>query len=290
MGSYDIFTRSGHRVQGWILMRFTDVFYSIQSPTSEDVLSAEPIYSNLLYLTRNIKGNVGLIMRMQAADPTFNPYFSEAIDIQYRKKCKIDANGEAQLFGALSIQTKIPEMEAAISIFAEIIIDQGFFKSKRQSQLFEYLNDLIQLFTFKHPDEFPLNLALGLWGELKLIETIPNLWQFWRGTEGTTFDFQDKGISLEVKTSMRGNKFTIMSKQLAPISISSFLLAYDVDVDYDQGQSVTELVFSVLRKIPRRTHSVFQKLSLAGVLYLAPRKTIYSNPSSIVQTHLFALI
>ena len=79
------------------------------------------------------------------------------------------------------------------------------------------------------------------------------------GTEGTTFDFQDKGISLEVKTSLMGRQFTIMSKQFVPNSIFSFLLAYDVDIDYDHGQSVSELVSSVMRKIPANDALIFSR-------------------------------
>ena len=259
MGSNDIFAHFGHRIQGWILVKFTDIFYSIPSSETDDVFSAEPIISDVLYCTKNHEGNAGLIMKMQSADSTFNPYFSEALDIQLREKCKIQSNGNPQFFGALSIQSKIPEMEIVMSMFAEIIIEQEFLTLENQTHLFEYLNDLIQLFTFKHPDEFPLNLALGLWGELKLIEAIPSLWQFWRGTEGTTFDFQDKGISLEVKTSLMGRQFTIMSKQFVPNSILSFLLAYDVDIDYDHGQSVSELVSSVMRKIPADDALIFSR-------------------------------
>ena len=259
MGSYDISTRFGHRIQGWVLVKFTDTYDEIPSSDIDDVFSAEPIIPDVLYCTKNHKGNAGLILRMQSIESSFNPYFSEALDIQFREKCKIQSNGNPQYFGALSIQSKIPEMEIVMSMFAEIIIEQEFLKSENQGQLFEYLNDLIQLFTFKHPDEFPLNLALGLWGELKLIEAIPSLWRFWRGTEGTTFDFQDKGISLEVKTSLMGRQFTIMSKQFVPNSIFSFLLAYDVGIDYDHGQSVSELVSSVVGKIPPDDALIFSR-------------------------------
>ena len=42
-------------------------------------------------------------------------------------------------------------------------------------------------------------------------------------------------------------------------SIFSFLLAYDVDIDYDHGQSVSELVSSVMRKIPANDALIFSR-------------------------------
>ena len=193
MGSYDIFTRFGHRIQGWILVKFTDIFHAIPSSDTDDVFSAEPIISDVL-IVRRITGKCWINHEDARVDSSFNPYFSEALDVQFREKCKIQSNGNAQFFGALSIQSKIPEMEIVMSMFAEIIIEQEFLKVENQTQLFEYLNDLIQLFTFKHPEEFPLNLALGLWGELKLIEAIPSLWQFWRGQKVLHLIFRIKAL------------------------------------------------------------------------------------------------
>ena len=64
-------------------MKFTDIFYSIPSSNADDVFSAEPIISDVLYCTKDHGGNAGLIMKMQSADSSFNPYFSEALDVQF---------------------------------------------------------------------------------------------------------------------------------------------------------------------------------------------------------------
>ena len=32
---------------------------------------------------------------------------------------------------------------------------------------------------------------------------VPNAVKYWRGSQGTTFDFQEKNISLEVKSSIK---------------------------------------------------------------------------------------
>jgi len=227
-----------------------DLIKSIPVPKDADTLSVEGIIENEFYASRNYDSYAGLLIKLNKNNNfPFVTYFSEALDIHVRDDCKIESDEVNKTVTALLIQPKIDNMDLVISSFADVILNYDFNKKVNLEDLNDYLSKLIQLFTYKTDDNFPLNSAVGLWGELLLISKFPEIVSYWKGSQGTTFDFQEKGISVEVKSSIKGKSFKINSKQLLANTDKSFLFAANIELDYDSGVSVTDLVEEIIRKI-----------------------------------------
>jgi hypothetical protein len=227
-----------------------ELMKSLPIPTQVDTLNVEKIRDGDFYASRNHKGFAGLLLRLSTKNFKFLTFSSEALEIRVRDDCNIEAHDSKEVIRALLIQPKIENMEVVIGSFADAILNYGFNNKENYDQLNDYLNRLIQLFTYKTNDNFPLNTAIGLWGELYAISMLPSLLTYWKGSEGTTFDFQEKGISLEIKASQKGRSFKIQSSQLQANAEKSFLMAINIELNYESGKSTVDLVDDIIRIIP----------------------------------------
>jgi hypothetical protein len=246
-------------------MSTLELINSLPIPSDTDTLCVEAIIENEFYVSRNNNGYSGLMIKLDSTNSSFLTYSSESLDIFVRDECKIESEKETYSVSALIIQPKIEHMEVVVASFADMIVKYNFNKKENLNLLNDYLSKLINLFTYKTDDKFPLNSAIGLWGELYLILQFPNTINFWKGSQGTTFDFQDKNISLEVKSSIKGKNFKIQSKQLLGGKNQSFLFAVNPELDYDSGCSVADLVEEINKNIPiEKVFEFMTGLSLRG--------------------------
>jgi len=231
-------------------MSMLEIIHSLPIPSDTDTLCVEAIIADEFYVSKNHSGYSGILIKIVSTNHRFLTYSSESLDILERDDCKIESENGSNTVSALIIQPKIDNMEVVTSSFADMIVNYDFNKKENLDELNDYLSKLIELFTYKSDDKFALSSAIGLWGELYLISQFPDTVKFWRGSEGTTFDFQEKKISLEVKSSIKGKNFKIQSKQLLPSNDHSFVFAVNPELDYDIGFSVADLVEKITKIIP----------------------------------------
>jgi hypothetical protein len=231
-------------------MSILETIHSLPIPSDTETLCVEAIIEDEFYVSKNHFGFSGILIKIESINHSFLTYSSESLDILVRNDCKIESENGSNIVSALTIQPKIADVEVVTSSFADMIVNYNFNKKENLDELNDYLSKLIELFTYKSDDNFALSSAIGLWGELYLISQFPNTVKFWRGSEGTTFDFQEKNISLEIKSSVKGKNFKIQSKQLLPTNVHSLVFAVNPELDYDIGHSVADLVEKITKIIP----------------------------------------
>ena len=231
-------------------MSTVETIRSLPIPSDTEYLCVEAIIADEIYVSKNHSGFPGVLINIDSTNHRFITYSSESLDIFLRSDCKIETEPGSNIISALIIQPKIQEMEVVTSSFADLIVNYNFNKNENLDKLNDYLSKLIELFTYKSDDKFALSSAIGLWGELYLISQFPNAVKYWRGSQGTTFDFQEKNISLEVKSSIKGKNFKIQSKQLISRNEQSYVFAVNPELDYDVGLSVSDLVEKIIKIIP----------------------------------------
>lgn len=267
-------------------MSTVEIIRSLPIPSDTESLCVEAIIADEIYVSKNHSGFPGVLINIDSKNHRFITYSSESLDIFLRDDCKIETEHGSNIISALIIQPKIQEMEVVTSSFADLIVNYNFNKNENLDNLNEYLSKLIELFTYKSDDKFALSSAIGLWGELYLISQFPNAVKYWRGSQGTTFDFQEKNISLEVKSSIKGKNFKIQSKQLISSNEQSYVFAVNPELDYDSGLSVSDLVENIIKIIPSQYVFEFMNGLLARGFVLGnnipnlnkPFKLRFENP------------
>jgi len=260
-----------------------ELIQSIPIPTELDTLNVEAITPDGFYGSRNTDGFGGLLVSLNSEKTyPYTPYFSESLDIRVGEKCKIDSKNGLESISALLIQPKVEGMDKVISSFADIIVDYDFNSESNSRDLNDYLQKLIQLFTYTNQEDFPLSSAIGLWGELYLIKESPNIITFWKGSQGTTFDFQQKNMSLEVKSSVKGRSFQLDSKQLSSVDSSSYLVAISLEQNYEVGISVSDLVHQIINLLPGKDIFKFTIELLHRGFSIGNKKINLNKPFSLI--------
>jgi hypothetical protein len=104
---------------------------------------------------------------------------------------------------------------------------------------------------FREQQELGVEVAVGLWGELKVISAAVDTRRIvhaWRGSEGATYDFFLEGSALEVKVGARRGIHRVSHAQVSPSTTNGVLLSLHALAD-PQGTSLADLERQILSEM-----------------------------------------
>lgn len=126
---------------------------------------------------------------------------------------------------------------------------------------------------FAEPESLSDASALGLWGELLVVDAgldTSGALASWRGSEGATYDFFRDGFALEVKTSRKREVHRVSHAQAPGAGVEGILLSLEVSED-PGGRSLSDLENSLLSKLEHEA-PYFEALRRRGVHPLSLRR------------------
>jgi hypothetical protein len=221
-------------------------------PSTPQVWRTVSLVENLS-LGRCGDGSASMFFHLSPSDVTGGQRVTRALRLLESAEFSVVGvrSGKAKLRSGIVIMLRDPTKLAAFATLiahaaSKLTLDPTCMATR--AAVDSYLSEWIQFFS---RDGLTSDEATGLWGELFMLASMPNVEAAvpcWVGPYGQLFDFSGNGTTLEVKTSLRSSHAMLSLEQVEGRD-GGFLVFVRALPDKKSGLSLADLIARISRQL-----------------------------------------